>query len=363
MKIVCFIQDIGASGAETQLCGLAVQLKKLGYNVEVWTYVKDEFNIGILEKESIDYRCYEDRGIKFMRIIHFFCLFKKSNPDLVISFLPTPSMIACICKLLGCRFKLIVSERNTTQVMTLREKVKFFLFRFADVIVANSKSQEDFIIHRCPELRNKTRVITNFTDIDKFVPLSISLSSNKLRLLTLARISEQKNVLNYIKAIEIVKRKGFDIEVNWYGAIVNPSYYDKCIGTIRDCELENVFYFHAPTSSPEKEYNMTDVFCLPSNYEGFPNVICEAMSCGLPILCSNVCDNPFIVTDNVNGFLFNPNDINDIAAKIINYINLDDISKELLKSSNRAKIIQNCSIKSMTDKYRSLISTLLKEAR
>lgn len=359
MKIVCFIQDIGASGAETQLCGLAVQLKKLGYKVEVWTYVKDEFNIGILEKGKIVYRCYEDKGIKYMRIIRFFWLFKRSNPHLVIAFLPTPSMIACICKMFGCRFKLIVSERNTTQVMTLREKVKFFLFRYADAIVANSKSQGDFLIHRCPKLRDKTYVITNFTDINKFIPLRTSLNSNKLRLLTLARISEQKNVLNYIKAIEIVKRKGFDVEVNWYGAIIDHSYFDKCMETIRECELDNVFYFHAPTSSPEKEYNMADVFCLPSNYEGFPNVICEAMSCGLPILCSNVCDNPYIVTENVNGFLFNPNDIKDIAAKIINFISLDDVSKELLRKSNRAKIVQSCSIKSMTYKYKSLISKLI----
>ena len=54
---------------------------------------------------------------------------------------------------------------------------------------------------------------------------------------------------------------------------------------------------------------MYDAFCLPSFKEGYPNVIVEAMSCELPVLCSKICENPVIVEDNINGFLFDPHNI------------------------------------------------------
>ena len=71
------------------------------------------------------------------------------------------------------------------------------------------------------------------------------------------------------------------------------------------------------------------MFCLPSFYEGTPNVICEAMACGLPVVCSEVCDNPMYVKDGINGFLFDPHSVESIALgleKIIKINNADYIS-------------------------------------
>ena len=60
--------------------------------------------------------------------------------------------------------------------------------------------------------------------------------------------------------------------------------------------------------------NSADVVCLPSLYEGFSNALAEAISIGKPVLASDVCDNPTFVRDGWNGFLFNPNSIEDMAS-------------------------------------------------
>lgn len=44
----------------------------------------------------------------------------------------------------------------------------------------------------------------------------------------------------------------------------------------------------SPNQSIEVEYRKADIFCLPSLYEGYSNVVAEAMSCELPLLCSSV---------------------------------------------------------------------------
>jgi len=47
-----------------------------------------------------------------------------------------------------------------------------------------------------------------------------------------------------------------------------------------------------------------DAFVHPSFYEGMPNVVCEALAAGLPVLVSDVCDHPLLVEKGVQGFLF-----------------------------------------------------------
>jgi glycosyltransferase involved in cell wall biosynthesis len=171
MRIICLIESLGAGGAERQMSGLAVLLKKAGHDVKVVTYYPQDFYRTSLDAANVDYYYAEEAQSKFKRIRVLYHIVKDFNPDVCIAYLPTATIVACIIKILGIKAKLIVSERNTSQKNSFQDFIRFSFFKVAaDWVVPNSYMQESFIKEHYTGLMNKVRVITNFVDTDLFKP-------------------------------------------------------------------------------------------------------------------------------------------------------------------------------------------------
>jgi glycosyltransferase involved in cell wall biosynthesis len=69
--------------------------------------------------------------------------------------------------------------------------------------------------------------------------------------------------------------------------------------------------------------NACDVLCLPSLNEGLPNVVLEAMACGLPVVASRVGGVPEVVQDGVNGFLVPPGDAGSLSVALRKALSTD----------------------------------------
>lgn len=356
-KILCLIENLGSGGAERQLTGLATLLKKQGYDVEIWYYVKKEFYLPYLQENNVNGRYLSDARNPFKRFFAFRRHIKQWKPDTVISYSVSPSMIVCLIKLFGAKFKLIVSERSTTQRLNKREKIKFLLYRWADVIVPNSQSQANFIDKNFSSLKHKVKIITNFVDTDKFSPSIAPKSTHEeTRMVCVGRLMLPKNLPSFVEAIAKVVSDGFRIQVDWFGQDLQDKYSHQVHDAVKEKGLEEVFIFHQPTSTIEDEYRKADVFCLPSIYEGFPNVLCEAMSCGLPVICSRVCDNPTIVKENENGLLFDPLDIGNMAATIEEFILQSPEAKEQMGEKSRKIALEVFSDSVFIKKYINVIN-------
>lgn len=353
-KIICLIESLGSGGAERQITGLATLLKQSGHNVEVWYYAPNHFYCKNLENEGVKFRYISEAQNKYKRIGVIRNELLKAKPDTVITYLDTPCIIGCITKITGGQFNLIVSERNTTQHIGIKDKIKFFLYRFADHIVPNSYSQARFIERHYPKLKNKIKCITNFVDTDKFKPSNIENNSNEIKVLTVARVMPQKNVLNYIHAVKKVVDSGSKIMFDWYGEPLSREYYEQCQNLIKELQLSSVFHFKRANPNIIEEYTTSTFFCLPSIYEGFPNVVCEAMSCGLPILCSDVCDNPNIITKDT-GILFSPHDTDAIASAIIMASNMSNEEYCKMQNACRNRAIQMFSKATFLNSYNEIL--------
>lgn len=354
-RILCITENLGSGGAERQLTGLAVLLAQAGYDVKFVTYVRRQFYEDYLRQNNINYELIEKARNKFMRVFYLARAIRQFEPDVVISFLPSTSMSVCLTKLLGLRFKLIVSERSHTSGINLRIRLKFLLYRLADYIVTNSYSEADFTRANFPWTGSRLKVITNFIDTERFKPLSTKPKNETFQILSVGRIIPCKNILNYIRAIKLVVDSGHQIKVIWVGDNYDTCYYNECLDLRGKLKLEEYFEFKPQTENIIEEYQKADVLCSPSLYEGFPNIICEAMGCGLPVLCSNVCDNSQIIISGENGILFNPKNVNHIFESMISIIN-DSQQVAKMSMNNRAKSIIQFSKTKFLEQYKKLIN-------
>lgn len=352
-RIACLIESLAPGGAERQLVGLASLLKRKGYEVQVMTYFPNDFYKNILEEARVSWRCVKHADNKFIRFFALRKALKGYKPDAVIAYMPAACMMACVLKKSGLNYKLIVSERNTDQSISKFVKTKFKLFRYADWVVPNSHMQESVIRNHAPWLVPKIKVITNFVDTSFFFPNNHPVSEI-CRMVCVGRVHPQKNVLRFLDVIKVLKDHGVKIKIDWFGRL-DSDYANQCQEKLKALHLEDILVFRGAVKEIREEYWKADVFCLPSIYEGFPNVVCEAMSCGLPILCSRVCDNPDIVTEGVNGFLFDPTQVDDMVKTIEKFIVLPDQTKEKMSISSRQTSIEMFSESMFLEQYDSLL--------
>lgn len=333
-SVALLIDSLTQGGAQRQIIGLANLLKEHGYMVQLLTYHDIPFYAYLLDKYDIPHQTIPKAGHILARIIRVRQTLKRLHPDVVISFLDTPNILACLVRLTGIHTQVIVSERITTQQLSFIKRIAFFLYRYANHIVPNSHSQAQFIAQHYPKLIQKVTVICNFTDINAFVPLPHKvIEQGKLQIIGVGRTAKMKNIPRLIEAVAIARDKGCNIKVDWYGRMAGD--IDCCLQKVKDLGLEELFRFHEPTNDIVSRYHEADLFCLPSIYEGYPNVLCEAMACGLPVICSNVCDNPDIMADGLNGFLFNPTDTQQMAEVLMRFCHLSPSQRKMMGQKSR----------------------------
>lgn len=358
-KILCLIDTLGIrGGAERQMIGLVQLLRQRGYNTTVAVYhdnpalpyIKEHYGI-----EPLIIKVKSSQWSKLKAVRHH--IKQEGGYDSVITYKGGPNSIGCLLKLMGMKFRLIVSERNTNQQISHYDKLQFTLYRKADFIVPNSQSQANFIESNFPNLKRKIRVITNFTDTTHFIPKPIS-RNGKIIVLTTARIAKQKNTLRYLDAIALLRDKGVDnIHFDWYGDVQHgeEAYGEEVKRKLSELQLEDIITFHPATTNIAEKYQQCDIFCLPSNFEGYPNVVCEAMSCGKPVVCSRVCDIPVIVRENENGLMFDPSDVNDIADKLLKMVKMPKGQQNEWGQKGREIAETQFSRDAFVDKYIRLI--------
>ena len=333
-----FICSLASGGAEHQLTLLADMLAKKGHRVRIITFaeVPDHYSF---YKTIERVRLYHKSSI--CNLFNVFLCLLKLRTDCFISFGQRENFIS-IFPFLFKKTKYIACERNNTVgPPSIIEKILVScLYRRADYVVCNSHSQGNYLSKCKQYLAKKIKVIHNYTDLDLF-RFSCVPQNPFPQIGIFCRLEPQKNIKRFASAIKKLKdTTDLPFCINWYGNqhFVNnalQTYYDSFINQIKRDGLEKTIIIHDPVKNVHELLPKFDAIALPSLHEGFSNSISEAICCGKPMLVSNVSDNPVMVKDGFNGFLFDPTNTDEIAAAFNKFLHISTEQRRVFGHNSR----------------------------
>jgi glycosyltransferase involved in cell wall biosynthesis len=203
----------------------------------------------------------------------------------------------------------------------LVDRLSYNVINNATKIIALSNAAKDFLINKGVH-GGKITVIPSAVDTDAFRPLNESpyfdtwKIRNKLVILTIGRLIKLKGLEYLIYAMKIISKKFPQAMLVILGK--GPEKY-KLMELVSRLSLMNYVSIKEtfiPYEEMPKVYAIADVFVLPSIYEVFGRVLLEAMSCGKPIVGTNIGGIRDIIVNGTNGFLVSPRDPYSLAEKI-----------------------------------------------
>ena len=178
-------------------------------------------------------------------------------------------------------------------------------FEEADLSVVTTMSNRDRVLAEYNVSEERIRVIPNFVDTDLFRPKSqVGTSVSGPTLAYVGRLAREKNLESLIKALAIVRDRMGDapkLVVAGTGTLQS-----RLQSMARDRQLPVEFVGNVPNQLLPKLLWSTDIFLLPSLYEGHPKALLEAMSCGLPCIGANVEGIRAEIHHSRNGYLCEP---------------------------------------------------------
>ena len=320
------IDSLCAGGAQRQLVMLADGLKKLGHYLEMWTYYPDDFFSAVLHEANITWTIAEKKTRYSLAPV--FSLRRKvmnGKFTVVLAFLGTPSIYSELACIGLAHVKVVVSERNCclNRWFSVGQLLSSITHLLASNVVVNSQSHFNWMVARFPWLRSRMHVIWNGVDTEVFSTSEWVPCRKPLRLIGVGRITPQKNLATLISALALCNATGLYVKVEWAGKTDCDSYQREVLKALEREGAESAWVWLGERRDIPALLQKADALILPSLWEGLPNVICEALSCGLPVLASAVSDNTLLVEHGVRGYTFDPRSAISIARAISKLASLE----------------------------------------
>ncbi len=158
----------------------------------------------------------------------------------------------------------------------------------------------------------------------------------EFNVLFLGRLEKRKNIVNLVKAFELFKnqlrRRHSGMSPSQLILVGKAGFgFEEIKTTIQESQFKKDIILKDYISESEKEelYQNADLFILPSFYEGFGLPVLEAMSYGVPVVCSNTSSLPEVAGG--AALLIDPNNIQEISEAMSKVFNDDDLRNKMIE--------------------------------
>jgi glycosyltransferase involved in cell wall biosynthesis len=313
-RIVHLISGLGIGGAERTLQGLVSQLDKRGFE-SVIISLSDLGEIGRQLQQrgfSVHTLDWKPGRLSPLGLIKLVRLISRLKPKVLQSWMYHADLVAALVSYWIKSINLMWNIR--TSIPSIRDlpsstrvvvRACSFLSSRPEVVIVNS--EQGLRDHRAVGYQPKEWiVIHNGIDTQRFVPSQSHRDAVRSRL----GIKPDETLLGYVARFHHKKSHRFLIQSfakliqsadNYYLALVGKGIdkeNDELMSWIQQAGVKERVFLLGPLAQTEYFYPGLDMLALPSQFgEGFPNVVAEAMACGVPCVVTEAGEAPLIVGD------------------------------------------------------------------
>lgn len=238
--------------------------------------------------------------------------------------------------------------------ISLQKKVRSFSIKKSDIVVTPSQHLKNFILNL--GFKNKIEIINNGV----FIPEENTniFTNDQINITIVSRLVSHKNIEKIIKAISDLNSPLINLNIIGDGPELNQLQKISLESNNKD----NII-FHGKLNRDEINHIFlnSDIYIQASNYEGLPHSLLEAMSYGIPVLCTPVGECKEILGNEDRGYILDlPVSKNNIKSKISQIIGEKDIAN---KKGERGKdfINEKYNLTNSFNLYKNLFTRLLEE--
>lgn len=368
MKKICFfLPTLNFGGIEANTIRLAKSFIKCGYEVDLVVgnangeykkRIDNEINIISLNKKTL-----------VTMLIPLKKYIKKKKPQVVITGGEGANILLSFIKILLPKAKIIISIRTNLTVeydesSNIKKKLLYpfisrILYRKADKVVAVSEGVANDASTFLKIPINKINVIYNPILDNNLLELSdeqvqhrwLNDESNKV-VLSVGRLVKQKDLKTLIQAYKTTKNNIENLKLLIIGEGPEREYLQK---EIFNNKLESDVEILGFVQNPYSYMKQADLFVLSSKWEGFGNVLVEALSTGVPVLSTDCPSGPSEILGNGKfGSLAEVGNINDLSKLML----LELANNDTYKIELRKKRAKKFSVEESKIKYIRLINSI-----
>ena len=341
MNILLLINELGTGGAERVILYLIKYLPKIDPKINLYLFLleKVDTTYPIPKYVKIIYGSKKDPPhiIKFLKLpllaIKLKSVLKDYNINQVLSFLNRANYVNIISKYLGSPHKCIISERNTASLVyypkSLLGNINRYLIKKlypgSDKIIAISGGVKTDLIENFNIPEEKVIVIYNPIDVNTIKNRSTEkiqhpwLDDESIKtIISVGRLEKQKNHALLIKAFRKVATRFPETRLLIIG---EGGEREKLGQLITELKLDKHVELAGVHDNPFAHLSKADLFVLSSDFEGFGNVILEAMICHCPVISTDCRSGPNeIISNNKDGVLVPVCDVDLMSEAIISLL-------------------------------------------
>jgi glycosyltransferase involved in cell wall biosynthesis len=371
VKVVHIITDLAIGGAETALCRLLEHSTRNGSGVKhgVVSLMKGgalghRIRAAGIKVEELD---LAPGSIPVSRVFRLSEAIRRQQPDIIQGWMYHGNMAATVAKYLqrparpvmwGIRYcpGTLEDDKPTTRLVI---RLGWPLSRLPAAIVycaRESARQHERLGYRA----EKSVVIPNGFDTDAFKPDAtakarlageIGVSCDTPIVGLVARFHPNKDIGNIIRAAALLSNAGHDFHLVLVGSGLDDANR-KLTGAIQSFGLGRRTTLLGRRQDAARVMAGCDMYCSCSASEAFPNVVAEAMACGVPCAVTDVGDSALIVGN--TGIVVPARDPEALADGLSRLLALGPERRRQLGRAARRRIIEHYSLPGIVRQYEAL---------